>query len=112
MKKTLGHKWGEGERTKGQHPLFRWLQKTQAYGHHKPGEPKVKTIVMMGFIACWLRLAYALYLIAHHDEIPEPLLKRLRDPRNFMPAYYEAIVGAALAVAGMEISCAETKAGS
>jgi hypothetical protein len=67
---------------------------------------------MMGFIACWLHLAYALYLIAHHDEIPKPLLKRLRDPVCFMPAYHEAIVGAALAVAGMEISCAETKAGS
>ena len=67
---------------------------------------------MMGFIACWLHLAYALYLIAHHDEIPKPLLKRLRDRVSFMPAYHEAIVGAALAVAGMEISCAETKAGS
>nr|WP_213161108.1 SEC-C metal-binding domain-containing protein [Kaustia mangrovi] len=112
MKKTLDHEWGERERSKGQHPLFRWLQKTQAYSNQKPGEPKVKTIVMMGFIACWLHLAYTLYLIAHHDEIPEPLLKRLRDPVSFMPAYYEAIVGAALAVAGMEISCAETKAGS
>ena len=67
---------------------------------------------MMGFIACWLHLAYALYLIAHHDEIPKPLLRRLRNPLYFMPAYYEAIVGAALAVAGMEIACAETKAGS
>jgi hypothetical protein len=112
MKKTLGHEWGERERSKGQHPLFRWLQKTQAYSSHKPGEPKVKTIVMMGFIACWLHLAYALYLIAHHDEIPKPLLKRLRDPVSFMPAYHEAIVGAALAVAGMEIACAETKSGS
>lgn len=112
MKKTLGHEWGERERSKGQHPLFGWLQKTQAYSSHKPGEPKVKTIVMTGFIACWLHLAYALYLIAHHDKIPKPLLKRLRDPVSFMPAYHEAIVGAALAVAGMEISCAETKAGS
>ncbi|WP_082490761.1 SEC-C domain-containing protein [Aureimonas sp. Leaf454] len=112
MKSTLGHEWGESERGKGQHPLFRWLQKTQAYSSHKPGEPKVKTIVMMGFIACWLHLAYALYLIAHHDEIPQPMLKRLRNPINFMPAYYEAIVGAALAVAGLEISCAETQAGS
>ena len=83
MKKTLGHEWGERERSKGQHPLFRWLQKTQAYSSHKPGEPKVKTIVMMGFIACWLHLAYALYLIAHHDEIPKLLLKRLRDPVSF-----------------------------
>jgi hypothetical protein len=112
MKKTLGHAWGEHERSKSQHPLFGWLQRTQAYSSHKPGDPKVKTIVMMGFIACSLHLAYALYLIAHHDEIPKPLLKRLRNPVSFMPAYHEAIVGAALAVAGMEISCAETKAGS
>lgn len=66
----------------------------------------------MGFITCWLHLAYALYLIAHNDTIPKLLLKRLRNPLTFMPAYYEAIVGAALAVAGMEISSAETKAGS
>jgi hypothetical protein len=112
MKKQLDHEWVERERSNGQHPLFRWLQKTQEYSSHKPGEPKVKTIVMMGFIACWLHLAYALYLIAHHDELPKQLLKRLRDPVSFMPAYHEAIVGAALAVAGMEISCAETKAGS
>jgi hypothetical protein len=112
MKKTLGHEWGKREGMRGQHPLFRWLEKTQTYSSHKPGEPKVKPIVMMGFIACWLHLAYALYLIAHHDEIPKPLLKRLRDPVSFMPAYHEATVGAALAVAGMEISCAETKAGA
>lgn len=112
MKSTLGIEWGESERNKGLHPLFRWLQKTQEYSSHKPGEPKVKSIVMMGFIACWLHLAYALYLIAHHDEIPELLLKRLRNPANFMPAFHEAIVGAVLAVAGMEISCAETKSGS
>jgi hypothetical protein len=38
MKKTLGHEWGERERSKGLHPLFRWLQKTQAHSSHKPGE--------------------------------------------------------------------------
>jgi hypothetical protein len=112
MKKQLGHEWGERERNNSQHSLFRWLQKTAEYSSHQSGEPKVKTIVMMGFIACWLHLAYALYLIAHHDALPKKLLKRLREPATFMPAYYEAIVGAALAVAGMEISCAETKAGS
>ena len=112
LKKILGSKWGESERLKGIHPLFRWLAKTQQYSGHKQGEPKVKNIEMMGFMACWLHLAYALYLIAHHDAIPKPLLNRLRKPISFMPAYHEAIVGAALAVAGMEISCAETKAGS
>jgi hypothetical protein len=113
LKKTLGREWAERERSKGQHPLFGWLQKTQAYNNsHKFGEPKMTSVVMMGFIACWLHLAYALYLIAHHDEIPKPLLKRLRNPVSFMPAYHEAIVGAALAVAGMDIACAETKVGS
>ena len=72
----------------------------------------MKSTLMTGFIACWLRLAYALYLIEHNDALPKPLLRRLRDPVFFMPAYYEATVGAALAVAGFELSCAETKATS
>lgn len=112
LKKTLGYKWGERERNSGLHPLFGWLQKTQAHSGSTLGDAKLKTIVMMGFMACWLHLAYALYLIAHHDELPKLLLKRLRNPLSFMPAYHEAIVGAALAVSGMELSCAETKAGS
>jgi hypothetical protein len=28
MKKTLGHEWGEREKSKGEHPIFRWLEKT------------------------------------------------------------------------------------
>lgn len=112
MKKTLSHEWGKHEGSKGEHPLFRWLQKTQEYSNQRPDKPTVKNIVMMGYVACWLHLAYALYLIAHHDDIPKRLLKRLRDSVSFMPAYYETIVGAALAIAGMEISCAETRAGS
>jgi hypothetical protein len=112
MKKTLGLEWGAREKDKGKHRLFRWLAKFQEYSPHIPGDRSVRTIKMMGFMACWLHLAYALYLIAHHDAIPKLLLKRLRNPATFLPAYYEAIVGAALAVAGMEISSAETKAGS
>lgn len=112
MKKTLGLEWGAREKDNGEHPLFRWLAKFQNHSPHTPGDRSVKTITMMGFMACWLHLGYALYLIAHNDAIPKPLLKRLRNPVTFMPAYYEAIVGAALAVAGMEISSAETKSGS
>jgi hypothetical protein len=40
MKKTLGHEWGERERGKGEHPVFRWLAKTQQYGPKIPGEPR------------------------------------------------------------------------
>jgi len=52
---------GRARAQQGPASALRWLQKTQAYSSHKPGEPKVKTIVDDGFIACWLHLAYALY---------------------------------------------------
>lgn len=111
LKATLGRDWGVREKPRGLHPVFRWLEKFQAFNERLRSEGKPRT-GMMGFIACWLHLAYALYLIAHNDQLPKPLLKRLREPLYFMPAYYETIVGAALAVAGFELSCAETKASS
>jgi hypothetical protein len=112
MKKTLGPEWGAREKSKGEHPIFRWLEKFKRHNDSLPAEGKLKSSPMMGFLACWLRLAYALYLIEHHDALPKPLLRRLRDPAFFTPAYYQATVGAALAVAGFELSCAETKATS
>lgn len=112
MKNTLGPEWGEREKSNGNHPIFRWLKKFQKYSDSQPTEGKLKGGAMMGFIACWLHLAYALYLMAHNDEIPAPMIKKLRNPANFMPTYYESIVGAALAVAGFEISNAEKKASS
>lgn len=112
MKKTLGREWGTREKEKGSHPVFRWLEKFQKHSDSLPKEGKLKSGQMMGYLACWLHLGYALYLIGHNDGLPKPLLKRLRNPATFMPAYHEAIVGAALAVAGFEISNAETKATS
>jgi hypothetical protein len=109
LEKTFSPKWAAREQPQGQHPLFRWLGKTQRYSATVTATGKVKVGSLMGFFACWLHLAYALYLIEHNDQIPKRLMKRLRDPSSFKPAYYEAIVGAALAVAGFELSCAETK---
>ena len=79
---------------------------------HGTGQGRVKSGPLIGFLSGTLHLSYALYLIAHNDEIPKRLLDRLRVPATFMPAYYEALVGAALAVAGFEIANAETKATS
>jgi SEC-C motif len=112
VKKTLGFEWGAKEqKNKSPHPIFRWLAKIKDYtARHGTGEGRVKSGVLVGFLSCTLHLAYALYLIAHNDKLPKRLLRRLRDPVTFMPAYYETIVGAALAVAGFEIVNAETKA--
>jgi hypothetical protein len=112
LKKTLGFEWGAREQEKkSPHPIFRWLAKFKDYAaRYGTGEGRVKSGLLVGFLSGTLHLAYALYLIAHNDEIPKRLLRRLRDPVTFMPAYYETIVGAALAVAGFEITNAETKA--
>jgi hypothetical protein len=112
VKQTFGREWGVRERPKGQHPLFRWLDKFRRHSASLPNDGKLKRGPLMGYFACWLHLAYALYLIQHNDKLPKPLLKRLRAVSSLMPAYYEAIVGAALTVAGFELSCAETKATS
>lgn len=110
LKDTLGREWGTAELKKGSsHPLFRWLTKFQQQSEKIAVQGQLKSGPMTGVFACILRLAYALYLIAHHDHIPKKLLNRLRNPKEFLPAYYEAIAGASLAVAGFEISNAETK---
>jgi hypothetical protein len=113
LKRTLRFEWGAREKEKSPHPIFRWLAKINDFAaEHGAGEGRVKSSPLIGFLSGTLHLAYALYLIAHNDEIPKRLLSRLRNPTTFLPAYYEALVGAALAVAGFEIKSAETKATS
>lgn len=109
LKKTFNPEWGRREQATGRHPLFRWLEKFNSYSASQPSTGKLKSAPTKGFLACWLHLAYSLYLIEHNDSLPKSLLRRLRDPEYFLPAFYETLVGSALAVAGFEISCAETR---
>jgi hypothetical protein len=110
LKDTMGSEWGARDQANGSpHPIFRWLEKFKrlAASQQGIGDGRLKSGPIVGYIAALHQLGYALYLIAHHDQIPKPLLKRLRETLTFLPAYYETIVGAALAVAGFEITCAE-----
>jgi hypothetical protein len=61
------------------HPLMRWYDaycKYQQATIKTPGE--VCTAVVTGIVACYLRLAYSLYLLDHNVEIQERLLGPLR----------------------------------
>jgi hypothetical protein len=108
LKSTLKHEWGaRAQRVGLPHPLFRWQEKLNRYQQQTSG---AHGRPMVGFVSGILHLAYALYQIAHNDVIPNKLLRRLREPLNFLPAFYELIVGASLAIAGMEIENAEKKA--
>ncbi len=114
LPKTLGFEWGSrAQKEKSPHPIFRWLAKRNVYmTKHETGQGRLKSSPAVGFMSCLLHLSYALYLIAHNDKIPKRLRNRLRNPTTFLPAYYETLVGAALAVAGFEITNAETAATS
>lgn len=111
LKDKMNLAWGkrESEKATDFHPIIRWLRKLQAQHDATPVSGGAKLMNKMGFSSALSHLGYALYLIQHHDEIPKKLLERLRDIRTFLPAYYEALAGAAFAVAGFSLKCLETK---
>jgi hypothetical protein len=109
LKDTLGRNWGVTQVKAGSsHPIFRWLNKLKNYhSTQASGVGMLKSAPAVGFAAAVLRLAYSLYLIAHHDQVPKQFIRRLREASTFLPAYYETLVGAVFAVAGFELSVAE-----
>ena len=63
----------------------------------------VVSSTMTGAIKAYLGLAYDLYLSGHNAELPERLLKRLRNRDQFEGAVYEAFVIGCFARAGFSI---------
>jgi SEC-C motif len=108
LKQTLDPQWGNAELAKPlaeRHPILKWYD---AFCHYQretiktPGE--VSTAVMNGVTACYLGLAYSLYLLAHNVELQDRLVRRLKDVRQFQGAYYELIVANILIRAGFTLT--------
>jgi len=76
--------------------------RVQAESIKSPGEPA--SMEMIGVLACYFGLAYALYLIEHNVELQRRMIARLIDRSNFQGAYYELIVARALISAGFELT--------
>ncbi len=108
IKKTIGEAWGGSEIAKPlaeRHPLLQWYDAYCRYQKQtipKPGE--VSTAVVTGLVACYLGVAYALYLLDHNVELQTRLIKRLKDPGNFQGAYYELMVASILIRAGFKLT--------
>jgi hypothetical protein len=49
---------------------------------------EVHSTEVTGFVACYLGVAYALYLLDHNAELQARLISRLKNPGNFHGAYY------------------------
>lgn len=109
LKDSLGREWGvEAQKRKLEHPLFRWLTRMNQVTL-KLTDPTSGHVehVQQGFLTSVFRLGYALYLIAHHDQLDQSVVKRLRMPQQFQAAYYETLIAAAFAVSGASIQMAE-----
>jgi SEC-C motif len=108
MKQKLGSDWGNAEIAKPlaeRHPLMQWYDaycKYQQATIKTPGE--VCNANVTGIVACYLGLAYSLYLLDHNVEIQERLLGRLKDPANFQGAFYELFVANVLIRAGFQLT--------
>ena len=107
-KQKLGSDWGNAEIAKPlaeRHPLMQWYDaycKYQQATIKAPGE--VCNADVTGIVACYLGLAYSLYLLDHNVEIQERLIGRLKDPANFQGAFYELFVANVLIRAGFQLT--------
>jgi len=108
IKQKLGSDWGNAEIAKSlaeRHPLMQWYDaycKYQQATIKTPGE--VCDANVTGIVACYLGLAYSLYLLDHNVKIQERLLGRLKDPANFQGAFYELFVANVLIRAGFQLT--------
>jgi hypothetical protein len=108
MKQKLGGDWGNAEIAKPlaeRHPLMQWYDtycKYQQATIKTPGE--VCNADVTGIVACYLGLAYSLYLLDHNVEIQERLIGRLKNPANFQGAFYELFVANVLIRAGFQLT--------
>jgi hypothetical protein len=114
MKDVLGRGWGTKMGAQGDtHPLFKWLrQMNHAAQKYKAPEGDMLVACGEGVAIAVFRFAYALYLIAHHDQIPPTLIRRLRQPNEFLSAVVETIAFATFALAGAKLEMGETQKGA
>ena len=108
IKQALGPAWGNTEIAKPlseRHPILQWYDALCRYQKETIKTPGVVHVARVtGIVACYLGLAYNLYLLHHNVELQSRLLTRLRDPKNFQGAYYELLVASLLIRAGFELT--------
>jgi hypothetical protein len=107
IKTTLTPEWGNAELKKPleqRHPLLRWYHQLCDFQRAQTKDANgVYQAEATGVVRAYLGLAYDLYLCAHNAELPDLLLKRLRNADTFEGALYEARIIGSLARAGFNI---------
>ncbi|MBH5373064.1 YecA family protein [Bradyrhizobium glycinis] len=116
MKQKLGVEWGNDEikkPLKDRHQILQWYDYYCRYQQEtikSPGE--VSQARVTGVVACYLGLAYSLYLLDHNVELQSRLVKRLKDRSNFQGAFYELFVANILIRAGFTLTLEQEEDGA
>jgi hypothetical protein len=107
IKITLTPEWGNAELKKPleeRHPLLRWYHQLCEFQRAQTKNADgIYQAEATGVVRAYLGLAYDLYLCGHNAELPDLLLKRLRNADTFEGALYEARIIGSLARAGFNI---------
>jgi hypothetical protein len=108
LKTKLDPAWGNAEISKplaDRHPLMQWYE---AYCLYQKQTIKVQGEIaeapITGVVACYLGLAYSLYLLDHNVVLQSRLINRLKNIGNFQGAYYELIVASILIRSGFTLT--------
>jgi hypothetical protein len=108
IKKKMGPEWGNAELAKPlaeRHPLMHWYDAYCRYQKETiETRGEVNSAEIIGVVACYLGLVYAVYLLAHNVEVQDRLIKRLKNTGNFQGAYYELMVASTLIRAGFKLT--------
>ncbi len=103
----FGREWINSElskQTAEQHPVAQWYGAVLEFQkQHYDKEKELSEAVATGPVRAYLRLAYDLYLLAHHRLLQKKMIKRLKNLRQFQGARYETYVAAAFVKAGFEV---------
>lgn len=108
LRQIVGAEWGNAEIAKPlkkRHPILQWYDAVCRYQQSiikTAGE--VHSAALTGVVACYLGLAYSLYLLDHNVELQDRLVRRLKNPATFQGAYYELIVANTLIRAGFTLT--------
>jgi hypothetical protein len=107
IRRILDPAWGNAELAKpfaDRHPIVQWYDAFCRYQQATIATPGVSAVAIVnGVVACYLGLAYSLYLLQHNVELQKRLVARLRIPDQFQGTYYELIVANILIRAGFEL---------
>ncbi len=108
LKNVLDPAWGNAELAKplaDRHTILQWYEEYCTYQRKTIKTPGVvRSAEVTGVVACYLGLAYSLYLIDHNVELQERLVRRLKKADQFQGAYYELMIANALIRAGFELT--------